>query len=131
MPKLKVTLLTGRTIKQGVGKELGKLSEEYYSDVAVCEMDPDDLDSLGIKENSNIRVTTEFGHVVLRATESQRAPHLNVVYVPYGLWANVLTGSNTNGTGMPSFKGIPAEIEPAPGEEVMGVRKLLRHYYWK
>jgi len=131
VPKLEVVLLTGRTIKQGVGKELGKLSNEYHTSVAICQMDSKDLDSIGIRENDNVRVTTRFGSVVLTAVESDRGPHPGVIYVPYGLWANVLTGSHTHGTGMPSFKGVPAEIEPAPREEVMGVRDLLQHYYGK
>lgn len=131
MLKLEVTLLTGRTIKQGVGKELGKLSKEYYSDVAVCEMDSRDLDSLGITENSNVKITTRFGSIVLRVIESQRSPHQGVAYIPYGLWANVLMSSDTGGTGMPSFKGVPAEVQPAPEEEVMEVRDLLKHFYGK
>ncbi|MEM2912305.1 MAG: molybdopterin dinucleotide-binding protein, partial [Candidatus Bathyarchaeia archaeon] len=61
MQKLKVTLLTGRTVEQGVGKEKGKLSQEYQESVAICEIDPDDMKMLNIKENSNIKVTTQYG----------------------------------------------------------------------
>jgi formylmethanofuran dehydrogenase subunit D len=35
----------------------------------------------------------------------------------------------THGTGMPSFKGIPAEIEPAPKERVLSLHDLLNQYY--
>jgi formylmethanofuran dehydrogenase subunit D len=35
MPKLEVSLLTGRTIDQGRGKERGKLSEEYWESVTI------------------------------------------------------------------------------------------------
>jgi len=131
MSKVKVTLLTGRTITQGVGKEIGKLSEEYLASVAVCELDPEDLKRLSIRENENIRVATEFGSVVLRAKESQRAPHPGVAYIPYGLWANAIIGPRTHGTGMPSFKGVPAEVEPAPKEETMGIRGMLKSLYGK
>jgi len=41
MPKMQVSLLTGRTIDQGRGKEYGKLSDEYMSSVSICEIDPD------------------------------------------------------------------------------------------
>lgn len=131
MPRLKASLLTGRTIYQGVGKEHGKLSDEYWHSVAVCEMDPSDLQLLGIKENNSVRVITESGSVVLRAVESLRAPHAGVIFIPYGLFANVLTGTRTHGTGMPSFKGIPAEVEPARGEKAMKIRDLLRECYGK
>jgi len=131
MPKVEVTLLTGRTITQGVGKELGKLSEEYLASVAICELDPEDLKLLNARANENVRVTTEFGSIVLKAKESQRAPHPGVAYIPYGLWANTIIGPRTHGTGMPSFKGVPAEIEPAQMEETLGVRELLRNIYGK
>ena len=99
--------------------------------MAICEVDPDDLDSLGVGDDGHVRVTTESGSVVLMAERSRRGPHPGVAYIPYGVWANVLTGSSTGGTGMPTYKGIPAEVEPAPGEPVMRVRELLQHYYGK
>lgn len=131
MPKVRIVLLTGRSIDQGVGKELGKLSKEYQASVTACEMDPEDLRIVGLSGNDSVRVTTEYGSVVLRAAESKRAPHPGVAYVPYGLWANVVIGPRTHGTGMPSFKGVPADLEPAKGEEVMGVQELLQKLYGK
>ena len=131
MSRLKVSLLTGRTIYQGVGKESGKLSDDYWRSVSICEMDPSDLQLLGIKANSSVRVITEFGSIVLRAVESSKAPHAGVIFIPYGLFANVLIGTRTHGTGMPSFKGIPAEVEPAKGEKPMKIRDLLRECYGK
>ena len=84
MPKLKVLLLTGRTIDQGKGKEMSKLSKEYLESVVICQIDPNDMKSLGVKENTNVKVTTDFGSVVLKAVKSARAPHPKVVFVPYG-----------------------------------------------
>lgn len=60
MPKLQVSLLTGRTLAQGKGKECGKLSNEYLNSVSICEIDPEDMKVLGIKENDVVKVTTEF-----------------------------------------------------------------------
>jgi len=124
--KLKVTLITGRTIDQGTGKEHGKTSREYMESVAVCQLDPEDMKELGIRENESVRVTTEFGSVVVKAAKSKRAPHPRVVFVPYGPWANVVTDPETSGIGMPSFKGIPAEVEPAPAERVLSLQELLK-----
>jgi formylmethanofuran dehydrogenase subunit D len=129
MPKLKVSLLTGRTIDQGKGKEMGKLSKEYSENVAICQMDPNDMKSLGIKENTNVKVTTDFGSVVLKAVKSARIPHPKVVFVPYGPWASLVVNPKTHGTGMPSLKGIPAEIEPAPEEKVLSLQNLLKEFY--
>lgn len=131
MYKLRVTLLTGRSIYQGVGKEWGKLSDEYWRSVTICEIDPKDLQLLSIKENDSVKVTTEFGSVVLRAVEASNASHAGMVFIPYGPFANILIGSRTHGTGMPSFKGIAAEVEPAKGVKTMSIRDLLKEYYGK
>ena len=126
MPKLKVSLLTGRTIDQGKGKEYGKLSEEYQRSVSICEIDPEDIKLLKIRENENIKVTTEFGSVIMKVVKSKRAPHRGVVFIPYGPWASVLANPKTHGTGMPSLKGEMAEIEPAPTGRVLSLQELLR-----
>ncbi|MDH5266878.1 MAG: molybdopterin dinucleotide-binding protein [Candidatus Bathyarchaeota archaeon] len=129
MPKLKVSLLTGRTVDQGVGKEHGKLSEEYQESVAICYMDPEDIKSLGIRENKNVRIITNFGSVVVRLVKSPTAPHPKVVFIPYGPWASLVMNPETHGTGMPSLKGIPAEIEPALEERVPSMLNLLEEHY--
>ncbi len=129
--ELKVTLLTGRTLRQGQGKEHGKLSERYLKSVAVCEMDPDDMKRLGIRENENIKIATDCGSVVVRAVKSLRAPHPGAVFVPYGPWVSLIMNSKTHGTGMPSFKGVTAEVEPAPTEPVLSLPELLEQYFKK
>ena len=128
MPRQKVSLLTGRTIDQGKGKEMGKLSKEYLESVVICQMDPNDMKSLGVKENTNVNVITDFGSVVLKAVKSARSPHPRVVFVPYGPWASLIMNPRTHGTGMPSLKGIPAEIEPAPNEKVLRLQNLLDQF---
>ncbi|MEM2250068.1 MAG: molybdopterin dinucleotide binding domain-containing protein [Candidatus Bathyarchaeia archaeon] len=130
-PKLKVTLLTGRTIEQGAGKERGKSSKEYVESVSVCYMDPEDMKRLGIRDGTNIQVSTAFGSVVVKAKKSLRAPHPGVVFIPYGPWANVVVDPETNGIGMPSFKGIPASVEPAPDKPVLGLEGLLKTIFRK
>lgn len=129
--KLKVTLLTGRTIEQGVGKERGKASKDYFESVAVCYVDPEDLKRLGIKERSNVRVSTDYGSVTVKVLKSPRGPHPGVVFIPYGAWANAVVNPETDSIGMPSLKGIPAEIEPANDEVVLGLSELLREQFGK
>jgi formylmethanofuran dehydrogenase subunit D len=129
--QLKVTLLTGRTIEQGVGKEHGKASKEYMESVSVCYLDPEDLKKLGIRENTNILVSTEYGKVVIKALKSLRAPHPGIIFIPYGPWANAIADAETNSIGMPSFKGIPAEIEPAPDKPILSLEALLKAQFGK
>ena len=129
--KLKVTLITGRTIEQGVGKEHGKASKEYMESVSICYLDPEDFKKLGIKENTNILVSTEYGKVVVKALKSLRAPHPRIVFIPYGPWVNAIADAKTNSIGMPSFKGVPAKIEPASDKPVLSLEELLKEQFGK
>jgi formylmethanofuran dehydrogenase subunit D len=127
--RLRVVLLTGRTIEQGVGREFGKSSEEYAESVSICFIDSEDLHALETKEDSNVSISTSFGSVILRAVKSPRGPHKGVVFIPYGPWANVIVDASTDSIGMPSLKGIPAEIEPTKEKRVLKLEELLREKF--
>ena len=47
--KLTATLITGRTIDQGVGKEMGTGSIEYFESSSICFMDKADMIKSGIR----------------------------------------------------------------------------------
>ena len=125
MPKLKVVLITGRSIGQGQGKEYGKFSEKYKENVAVCEIDSSDLSKIGISTGQNVKVTTFHGSVVVKGIKSTQEPHPEIIFIPCGPWANAVICPKTHGTGMPSLKGIPAEIEPAPEEKILALQELV------
>ena len=127
--KLNVTLLTGRTIEQGVGKEKGKASKEYFDACSMCYMDADDMKKLGVKNNTNILVSTPDGSVVLKAVRYPRSATPGLIYVPYGPWANAICSNRTTSIGMPSFKGTPAEVEPAPNLPVLTIEELLKEEF--
>jgi len=123
--KLRVTLLTGRTIEQGVAKELGKASHEYFEACSMVYLDGEDMKKLGLKEGGNVLVTTPNGSVVLKAIKYPRGPTPGLIYIPYGPWANAICSDVTTTIGMPSFKGTPAEVEPAPDKKVLTMEELL------
>ncbi|MFQ5710471.1 MAG: molybdopterin dinucleotide binding domain-containing protein [Candidatus Geothermarchaeales archaeon] len=126
MPSVRVKLLTGRSLGQGKAKVYGKFSNEYFQSVAVCELDPEDMETLEVSEGDNVRVATESRSIVLKALTSKQAPHKGIAFIPYGPWANyVITDVRTHGSGMPTFKGLNAEITPAPKERVLALRELV------
>jgi formylmethanofuran dehydrogenase subunit D len=94
-------------------------------------MDPEDLKKLKIKGGTNVLVSTNYGSVVVKALKSLRAPHPGIIYIPYGPWANVIVNPETHSIGMPSFKGIPAEVEPAPDKPVLSFEELLKAQFGK
>jgi len=124
---LKVVLVTGRTVDQGVEAEAGKLREEYAKKVAVVELDPEDLSSLGISEGSPVLVKTSHGEVVLKAVKA-KGRHPGIAFSPLSPWINVVIDSETDGSGMPTFKGVEAEILQTD-EDVLTIGELLERYY--
>jgi formylmethanofuran dehydrogenase subunit D len=130
MVTLEFSLVTGRTIDQGCGKEHGKLSEDYANSVAFCEMSPGDMKNLKIRDGDNVKVATSFGSVVLKAKKTRRDQSPGVIFIPYGAWANLLSAPETGGTGMPLLKGIKATVERTD-EKVLALPELLAKFYGK
>ena len=89
-------------------------------------MDGKDMKKLGLRDGDKVQVTTPNGSIVLRAVKYPRAPTPGLVYIPYGPWANAIVSDATTSIGMPSFKGTPAEVEPAPDKPVLSMEELLR-----
>ena len=128
-PKLHAILITGRTIDQGVGKEMGKGSKEYFDSSSICVIDEADMKKLGIKSRSNVKVTSKYGSVIVKATKNPYGSNPGLVFIPCGLWANAICGDETFGMGMPLFKGFQVEVEPAPDQVILTLDELLKEEY--
>ena len=127
--KLRAILITGRTIDQGVGKEMGKGSKEYFDSSSICVIDEADMKKLGIKSRSNVKVTSKYGSVIVKATKNPYGSNPGLVFIPCGLWANAICGDETFGMGMPLFKGFQVEVEPAPKQVILTLDELLKEEY--
>ncbi len=128
-PKLKLTFVSGRTVDQGVGKERGKASQEYFDTASICFLDSVDLKKLGIKSGTNVKLTTRFGSVIAKTVQNPRGAMPGIVFMPCGSWANAICGDDTYSMGMPLFKGFPVEVEPAPDQPVLSIRELMKKEY--
>jgi len=118
-------LTSGRTLKQGRGMELGKMRKEYFDEVSVCEMDSTSLKVLGISEGDTVLVESTYGEVIVKSRLDKRAEP-GVVFIPCGPYANMVTGSDTEESGMPNFKNIPVVVYSAKGAKVLTVKQLLK-----
>jgi formylmethanofuran dehydrogenase subunit D len=116
---ISVNLISGRTIQQGVAIESGKEKPSYRTACGIIEMDKADLKALGAWKNTNVKVTSEYGSVVVKAVEATQGPHPGVAFIPMGPWANSVVSDNTYSTGMPTFKGTPVTVEVAINEPVL------------
>ncbi len=125
MTDIKVVVLSGRTLRQGVGKEAGKTSDRYKTSVSICEMHPDDLAALSIKSGENVRITTDHGSIVLKSAVTNQFTGRGMIYIPYGPYASTLFGTSTGSSGMPTFKGEVATVKSAPNELVKQLEELV------
>jgi formylmethanofuran dehydrogenase subunit D len=99
--------------------EGGKEKPAYRAACGIIELDPSDLKKLGAWKNTNVRVTSEYGSVVVKAIETTQGPHPGLGFIPMGPWANMIVNPNTYSTGMPTFKGTPVKVDVAANEPVL------------
>ncbi|MFA5378944.1 MAG: molybdopterin dinucleotide binding domain-containing protein [Dehalococcoidia bacterium] len=119
MATIQVNLISGRSIQQGVAIESGKEKPTYRTACGIIELDVSDLKKLGAWKSTNVRVTSDYGSVVVKAIEATQGPHPGLAFIPMGPWANSVVNPNTYSTGMPTFKGTPVKVDVAANEPVL------------
>lgn len=106
--------------------EGGKNKPAYQEACGIIELDPADFKRLGAWRNTNVRVTSAYGSVVVKAVDATQGPHPGIGFIPMGPWANAVINPKTFSTGMPTFKGVPVTVEPAPDEKVLDAITLVQ-----
>ncbi|MFW9887761.1 MAG: molybdopterin dinucleotide binding domain-containing protein [Candidatus Thorarchaeota archaeon] len=124
---VEVLLTSGRTLKQGQTMELGKLNQEYFEAVAICEVDKSTLVTLGLEEGDPVKVKTTAGSVVVACKVDRRAEP-GVAFIPCGPWANAVLDSDTGESGMPRYKDMDAKLFAAKGEKIPSAEDLLKAF---
>ena len=119
MATIQLNLISGRSIQQGVAIEGGKEKPAYRTAAGIIELDPTDLKRLGAWKNTNVKVTSLHGSVIVKAMETSQGPHPGIGFIPMGPWANSIVDPNTYSTGMPTFKGTPVSVEVAINEPIL------------
>ncbi|GAB7014650.1 molybdopterin dinucleotide binding domain-containing protein [Methanogenium cariaci] len=125
MAAIQINLISGRTIQQGVSMEGGKEKLAYRDACGILELDDAEFKRLGCFKNTNVRVSSEFGSVVVKAIGATQGPHPGLGWIPMGPWANAVVDPNTYSTGMPTFKGTPVTVEVAEEETVLDAIALI------
>ncbi len=129
--KLDVMLNTGTDIYQGACKKRGStLKDEYRKVAGVAYMDPKDMARLGVANWEHVKVTSDWGEVVVYAAHSRDAPHEGMIFIPKGPWANVIVSPETYCCNDPTYKGIDASVEKTD-DEVLLMADLMREVYKK
>lgn len=124
---MRVILNTGRTVWQGQAIESGKDLQMFINAAAICHINQDMMDELGIKDGDNVQIVSEYGDVIVKAVNTQEELPDGMVYVPMGPWANRVIRPNTDSTATPSFKNVPVDLTPTE-EPVLDMPTLMKGY---
>jgi formylmethanofuran dehydrogenase subunit D len=112
MPEV-MTLIGGRSSKQGTSLCAGKFGAEYMDLTSTVEMNVEDMARLGLSNNSRVRLRTPGGATVVRCKgrETRDLPP-GILFMAYGPASSELMASDTGASGMPLSKNIDVEVEP-------------------
>ncbi|GIK36884.1 MAG: tRNA CCA-pyrophosphorylase [Chloroflexota bacterium] len=107
-----MTLIAGRSSKQGVSLNVSKLEGEYVEVTTTLEMNVADMARLGLQEGDQVRLRSRTGETVLRC-KGRKAEDLpeGILFMAYGPSSSQLMGGDTAGTGMPLSKNLEVEVE--------------------
>lgn len=108
-----MSLIAGRSSKQGVSLNVSKLEGEYVEVTTTVEMNLNDMARLGLKEGDSVRLRSATGETIVRC-KGRKAEDLpaGILFLAYGPTSSQLMGSDTAGTGMPISKNLEVIVEP-------------------
>jgi formylmethanofuran dehydrogenase subunit D len=109
MDKLILTLITGRSTKQGAGISTGKDGADYRDATTLVELNRSDMERADLKDGDYVRIETEFGGAEFRCRQSDVPEGL--AFIAYGSACNRLVGDETYASGMPDSKHLKVMIE--------------------
>ncbi len=121
-----VTLLTGRTITQGVALEGNKTGVENVRAAGICYFDKVDMKKLDCLAGTPVKVTTDFGEVVVLSVLSEEGPHPGIIFIPMGPWANQVVNPDSQSCGTPTYKGMKAKVEVLKTGKVLNALELMK-----
>lgn len=109
----KFTLITGRTIKQGMASVSGKKNENYKKETAYVQLSSSIMEEYDIQEGEKVILKSDSGSAEVECRSAELSE--KIVFMAYGPTANKLIGTDTGGTGMPDSKSKIVSIEKKEG----------------
>ena len=104
-------MITGRTLSQGRSAITGKDTEAYRREVSTLQMNPRDMERLGVSEGDRVSVKRGGRAVTLTVRRAVEEVAEGVAYLPYGEKASKLSSGDTEAAGMPLMKGIEVDVD--------------------
>jgi formylmethanofuran dehydrogenase subunit D len=112
MPDGKLTLITGRSTKQGTGISHGKGLAEYQTATTLLELSPADMARFGLQDGDTVRLRSMIGEATVKC-RTENLPE-GIGFLAFGPATSELIGGETHASGMPDSKGFEVELERVP-----------------
>ncbi len=105
-------LIPGRTSRQGTALNEGKYTDGYVDETSTMQVNPDDMQRLGLVDGDRVRMWNDVGDVTVpvKTSKGDELP-CGMLFISYGDISSRLMGLDTHGTGMPDSKGLDVWIE--------------------
>ncbi|CAG0964660.1 formylmethanofuran dehydrogenase subunit D [Methanosarcinales archaeon] len=126
-PEYDIKIITYRDIFQVEALESDRFGEEYKKLSASISMSKIDLQKMGIKSGDRVKISNNFGSLVVQARESKRDEPEGLAFMVNSPWSNSLVSGETGGKGIPEFKNIDAKISLSK-EEITTLDKLMKAF---
>ena len=110
--KGQLILIPGRSSKQGVGLNKGKLKEEYIRVTNTLALSAEDALENGLETADIVKISNHVGEteVQVKVLKEGKLP-VGYAFIPYGPPSSNLFDGETCGTGMPASKGMTIDIK--------------------
>ncbi|MHA1254209.1 MAG: molybdopterin dinucleotide binding domain-containing protein [Promethearchaeota archaeon] len=82
--------------------------KSLMENLAIGILNPEDFKNLNLTPSLNIKLSSEFGEVIVRNNRDENIPQ-GIILMPVSIWANQLTGIKGK---EPIYKNILVKVEP-------------------
>lgn len=127
-PEFEILITTYRDIFQVEALEHDRFGEEYTKLSAVITMSKNDMQKIGIKSGDNVKLSNNYGSVVVEVKESKKNEPGGLAFMVNSPWSNTLVSDKTDGKGIPEFKHITARISISK-EKIASIIDILDIYH--
>ena len=122
-PEYDIKIITRRDVFQASACEEDRFGDECLELSALIVLDAAEMKRMGLHDGTNVRLTSKWGSVVVRAGASPREEQKGLGFMVNGPWVNALVSDETPG-GIPVFKDIKAKITISK-DGITGIQELL------
>ncbi|MFX1365401.1 MAG: molybdopterin dinucleotide binding domain-containing protein [Promethearchaeota archaeon] len=112
---------TIRMIDYDQAKEYSEGDNNSIKDkLAIGFLNPENYKNLNITSKSNLKITSRFGNVIIKAQQDETVP-IGIINMPISIWANQITGIENDEL---IYKNLKVNVEISQ-DPILGLQDLL------